>query len=51
MRPIDDKPEPEPEAGDVAVPENAAVAANVLSGASPEPDQGQPSDPARPLQS
>jgi hypothetical protein len=52
MRPIEDKPEPEVEDGDVAVPANAAVAANVLSGAPPEPDAGtdkkQPADLPRP---
>ena len=52
MGSIDDKPEPEMQDGDVAVPANAAVAANVLSGAPPRPaadtDQGQPADLVRP---
>jgi hypothetical protein len=45
MTSIDDTPEPEAEEGDVAVPANATVAANVLSGTSPaeadeDDDQG-----------
>ncbi len=50
MTPIDKKSEAED--GDVAVPTNAAVAANVLSGTPPEPeadtDQGQPAEPGSP---
>jgi len=48
MGSIDDKPEAEMAEGDVAVPANAAVAANVLAGALLKPeahtDQGQPAD-------
>ena len=53
MTPIDEKPETQD--GDVAVPANAAVAANVLSGAPPEPeaDTGlkQPADLVPPEES
>ena len=53
MTPIDEKPEAED--GDVAVPANATVAANVLSGTPPRPeadnDHGQPADLAPPDES